>query len=196
MLHYIKGKITTVLPGMVAIENNGIGYEVFIPDNSAAYLAKPEEEIRLFIAMIVREDDISLYGFTEKDSLTMFRKLMTVSGVGAKAALAVLSAMPLSELIRAIAFEDVTMLTSANGIGKKTAQRIVLDLKDKLAIFDAGVISSAGQNVVSCSAKEEAVAALVSLGYTKSEAMSAMVGINEANLTAEEYIKRALRQGI
>lgn len=196
MLHYIKGKITAVLPGMVAIENNGIGYEVFVPDNSPAYLAAREEEIRLFTAMIVREDDISLYGFTEKDSLALFRKLMTVSGVGAKAALAVLSAMPLSEILRAIAFEDAQTLTKANGIGKKTAQRIVLDLKDKVGLFDAKLLPAAESNTAADNAKEEAVAALITLGYTKSEAMSAMVGITDTDLTAEEYIKKALRQGI
>lgn len=195
MLHYIKGKITAALPGMVAIENNGIGYEVFVPDNSTAYLAGPEEEVRLFTAMIVREDDISLYGFTEKDSLALFRKLMSVSGVGAKAALAILSSMPLGEVLRAIAFEDVSTLTRANGIGKKTAQRIVLELKDKVGLFDAKLLPSE-TNAVTENAREEAVAALITLGYSKSEAMSAMVGITESDLTAEEYIKRALRQSI
>jgi holliday junction DNA helicase RuvA len=196
MLHYIKGKITAVLPGMVAIENNGMGYEVYVPENSPAYLANREEEIRLYTAMIVREDDISLYGFTEKDSLALFRKLMTVSGVGAKAALAILSAMPLGDVLRAIAFEDAATLTRANGIGKKTAQRIVLDLKDKVGLFDAKLVPASESNAAADNAKEEAVAALITLGYTKSEAMSAMAGIPDTNLTAEEYIKRALRQGV
>lgn len=194
MLHYIKGKLAELLPGMAVIENNGIGYEIFVPENSSVYLAKPGDEIRLYTSMVVREDDMSLYGFSEKDSLSMFRKLMTVSGVGAKAALAVLSAMPFSELTKAIVFEDVAKLTTANGIGKKTAQRIVLDLKDKIESF--GDVSFASDlDVTSGSAKEEAIAALVALGYSKSEAMMSIVGIKEANLTAEEYIKKALKQG-
>lgn len=149
--------------------------------------------MRFYTAMIVREDDISLYGFTERDSLSMFRKLMTVSGVGAKAALAVLSAMPLSELSRAIVFEDVAALTRANGIGKKTAQRIVLDLKEKIDVTETGV-SVPDTDVAAGSAKEEAIHALIYLGYTKSEAMTAMIGITDPDLTAEEYIKKALAQ--
>ena len=195
MLHYIKGKLTEILPGMAVIENNGIGYELFVPENSSVYLAKTGDEIRLYTAMIVREDDISLYGFSEKDSLAMFRKLMTVSGVGAKAALAVLSAMPFSELTKAIAFEDVAKLTTANGVGKKTAQRIVLDLKDKVGAFDAMTSFGSDADILLGSAKEEAILALITLGYSKSEATMALVGIRENDLTAEEYIKRALKQG-
>lgn len=191
MLHFIKGRIAEVLPGLAVLENGGIGYELHIPDNSAAYLAKPGDEIRFYTAMIVREDDISLYGFTERESLTLFRKLMTVSGVGAKAALAVLSAMPLAELNKAIVFEDVAALTRANGIGKKTAQRIVLDLKDKIDTVDTGFSVPDGE-IVAGSAKDEAVSALIYLGYTKSEAMTALVGITDPELTAEEYIRKAL----
>ncbi len=191
MLHFIKGRIAEVLPGLAVLENGGIGYELHIPDNSAVYLAKPGDEIRFYTAMIVREDDISLYGFTERESLTLFRKLMTVSGVGAKAALAVLSAMPLAELNKAIVFEDVAALTRANGIGKKTAQRIVLDLKDKIDTVDTGFSVPDGE-IVAGSAKDEAVSALIYLGYTKSEAMTALVGITDPDLTAEEYIRKAL----
>lgn len=191
MLHFIKGRIAEVLPGLAVLENGGIGYELHIPDNSAAYLAKPGDEIRFYTAMIVREDDISLYGFTERESLTLFRKLITVSGVGAKAALAVLSAMPLAELNRAIVFEDVAALTRANGIGKKTAQRIVLELKDKIDTVDTGFSVPDG-GIVAGSAKDEAVSALIYLGYTKSEAMTALVGITDPDLTAEEYIRKAL----
>ncbi|HPF18943.1 MAG TPA: Holliday junction branch migration protein RuvA [Bacillota bacterium] len=193
MIHYIKGRLIESLPGLAILETNGIGYQLHIPENSAAYLAKPGEEMRFYTAMIVREDDISLYGFTERDSLSMFRKLMTVSGVGAKAALAVLSAMPLSELSRAIVFEDVAALTRANGIGKKTAQRIVLDLKEKIDVTETGV-SAPDTDVAAGSAKEEAIHALIYLGYTKSEAMTAMIGITDPDLTAEEYIKKALAQ--
>ncbi|HCU07467.1 MAG TPA: Holliday junction branch migration protein RuvA [Clostridiales bacterium] len=191
MFHYIKGRIAEVLPGLAVLENDGIGYELHIPENSAAYLAKIGEEMRFYTAMIVREDDISLYGFTDRDALSMFRKLITVSGVGAKAALAVLSAMPLSELSRAIVFEDVAALTRANGIGKKTAQRIVLELKEKIDVTETGV-SAPDTDIAAGSAKEEAINALIYLGYTKSEAMTAMIGINDPELTAEEYIKKAL----
>lgn len=131
MIHYVRGKLGEILQGMAVIENNGIGYEIFVPENSSVYLARPGDEIRLYTAMIVREDDISLYGFSEKESLSMFRKLTTVSGVGAKVALAVLSAMPFSDLNRAIAFEDVEKLTTAKGIGKKQHSESCSNLKIK-----------------------------------------------------------------
>jgi len=195
MLHYIKGQLTMKFDGGVVIEASGIGYEIFVPDNSPAYLAKDGDLLMLYTAMIVREDDVSVYGFSERESLQLFRKLMTVSGVGAKAALSVLSCMPLVELKKAIVFEDAKSLTMANGIGKKTAERIILELKDKLG--NMGNISEAIQSadkIMKTDEKAEAVNALIALGYTKGEALSAMVNIADAGLSAEEYVKKALKQ--
>ena len=194
MLHYIKGVISETMPGMVCIENQGIGFEVNVPDGSAAFLAREGEVVTLYTAMLVREDDISLYGFSDRESLAFFRLLMTVSGVGAKAALSILSALPVRELKKAILFEDVNAITKAQGVGKKIAQRVVLELKDKIDSTDAGFEGYVPEKtVVPGSAKEEAAAALMSLGYSRTEAMSALVGITDEGLTAEEYIKRALR---
>lgn len=195
MIHYIKGMITEAALGKVVIENGNIGYEVNVPDNSISILANQNEIVTLYTAMIVREDDISLYGFTDTQSLAMFNTLMTVSGVGAKGALAILSALDVRSLKQAIMFEDVAAITKANGIGKKIAQRIVLELKDKVGSAEdldlpAGIKPTV---VVKGSAKDEAVNALMALGYSKSEAMSAMVGITENDLSTEEYIKRALK---
>jgi len=195
MFHYIKGQLTAKFDGGVVIEASGIGYEIFVPDNSPAYLAKDGDLMMLFTVMIVREDDVSVYGFSDKESLQLFRKLMTVSGVGAKAAIAVLSCMPLSELKKAIVFEDAKSLTMANGIGKKTAERIILELKDKLG--GIGNISEALQSadmILAADEKSEAVNALLALGYTKGEALSAMVNTSEEGLSAEEYVKKALKQ--
>lgn len=195
MFHYIKGQITAKFDGGVVIEASGIGYEIFVPGNSSAYLAKDGDLLMLYTAMIVREDDVSIYGFSDKESLQLFRKLMMVSGVGAKAAISVLSCMPLSELKKAIVFEDAKSLTMANGIGKKTAERIILELKDKLG--GIGNISEAMQSadiIMAADEKAEAVNALIALGYTKGEALSAMVTIKESGLSAEEYIKKALKQ--
>jgi len=195
MFHYIKGQITAKFDGGVVIEASGIGYEIFIPDNSTAYLAKDGDLLILYTAMIVREDDVSLYGFTEKESLQLFRKLMTVSGVGAKAALSVLSCMPLSELKKAIVFEDAKSLTMANGIGKKTAERIILELKDKLGnIGNISEALSSADKIMATDEKTEAVNALLALGYTKGEALSAMVNIGDEGLSTEEYVKKALKQ--
>ncbi len=121
MFHYIKGNITMKFEGGVVIEAGGIGYEVFVPDNSSVYLNENNETVLIYTAMIMREDDVSIYGFHDKEALDLFRKLMTVNGVGAKAAMAILSAMPVSEIKKAIVFDDAVTLTKANGIGKKNS---------------------------------------------------------------------------
>ena len=194
MLHYIKGVITETMPGMVCIESNGIGYEVWVPENSKAYLTQDGEVITLYTAMMVREDDVSLYGFTDKESLAMFRLLQTVPGVGAKAAMAILSALPFRELRRAIAFEDVASITRANGVGKKTAQMVVVKLKDKVGTpEELDVPAGAVQTVTPGSNKDMAISALVSLGFSKTEAMTALAGVTDETLTTQEYIKLALR---
>jgi len=191
MFHYIKGNITMKFEGGVVVESGGIGYEVFVPDNSAVYLADSKETVLVYTAMIVREDDVSIYGFHDKESLDLFRKLMTVNGVGAKAAMAILSAMPVGEIKKAILFDDAATLTKANGIGKKIAQRITLELKDKMGAV--GGLAEAAEKVIADSGKTEAINGLISLGYSRSEAVSALAGVTEDDLTTEEYIKRALK---
>lgn len=192
MFHYIKGKIAMKYESGVVVDVGGIGYEIAVPDNSSVYLKESGEDVLLYTVMAVREDDISLYGFSEKEALTLFKKLTTVNGVGAKAGMALLSALPITELTKAILFEDVASLTKANGIGKKIAQRIVLELKDKVdslpGLQDTVAISAPQGN-----SQMEAADGLMALGYSKSEAMELLVGIKGENLTAEDYIKKALR---
>lgn len=194
MLHYIKGVITQTMPGMVCIENNGIGYEVYVPDGSRAFLTQDGEVLTLYTAMIVREDDVSLYGFTDRESLAMFRLLQTVPGVGAKAAMAILSAVPLRELKHAIAFEDVALITRANGVGKKTAQMVVVKLKDKVGPVDDGDLpASSPAAVIPGSNREQAVSALMALGFSRTEAQASLAGVTGEDLSTQEYIKLALR---
>lgn len=191
MFHYIKGKVTMKFDGGIVLETNGIGYEVYVPENSALYLANSNENVLVYTAVIFREDDVSIYGFSDQETIDLFRKLITVSGVGAKAALSILSAMPAVEAKKAIVFEDAASLTRANGIGKKIAQRIVLELKDKLGTV--GGFAETVDQVLSESSRTEAVNALLSLGYSRTEAMSALAGIDDESLSTEEYIKKALR---
>ncbi len=191
MIHYLKGEITMTFDGGVVIEAGGLGYEVFVPTGSPLYNKIGGGPVLVYTAMMVREGDVSLYGFDNKEALTLFRRLLTVNGVGEKAAMSILSAMPAGEVKKAIVFEDVAMLSRANGVGKKTAQRIVLELKDKLE--DVGGFAEAAEKVVSDSGKTEAISALMSLGFSRSEAVSALAGVAEENLTTEEYIKAALR---
>lgn len=197
MLHYIKGKLALKIDGGVVVETSGIGYEINVPDNSSVYLASEGEDVTLYLSMIVREDDVSLYGFAEREGLALFKQLITVSGVGAKAAMAVLSIAPVSEVKRAIAFEDDAFITRANGVGKKTAQRIVLELKDKMGVIETSSGAAASDVIASVSASDqrsEAVSALMALGYSKMEASSAIGSITDQDLTSEEYIKIALKK--
>ncbi len=199
MLHYIKGKLAMRIEGGVVVENAGLGYEVFVPDNSAVYLAQEGEDITLYLYMAVREDDMSLYGFSEKDGLILFKQLITVSGVGAKAAMAILSVAPVSEMKKAIAFEDVDFLTRASGVGKKTAQRIVLELRDKIGSITGSAADISVSADISVFGGEvgnraEAVNALISLGYSRTEAANAVAAVTEDELTSEEYIKLALKK--
>jgi Holliday junction DNA helicase RuvA len=154
----------------------------------------------LYTAMIVKEDDVSLVGFSDRESLSLFRKLLTVGGVGAKAAMSVLSAMPLPELTKAIVFGDVAMLTRANGIGKKSAERIILELKDKLALYASPGAAAGAQLSRDLDAlapedpRAQAVEALIGLGYSRAEAFSAVAGVTEDGLDVEAYIKQALKR--
>lgn len=198
MLHYIKGILAIKTESQIVVEAGGLGYEITVPANSSVYLAHEGEEITVYTAMMVREDDVSLYGFGSKAELDTFRKLITVSGVGAKAAVAILSAMPLHEVHQAIILEDAKTLTRANGIGKKTAERIVLELKDKFGHLEDAALPS-GNDIALTAAdtadnRTEAANALMALGYTKSEAVNALASVKEADLSVEEYIKQALKR--
>ena len=196
MLHYIKGKLIMRIEGGVVVETGGIGFEINVPDNSAVYLAGEGDTVTLFLNMIVREDDMSLYGFSEKEGLELFKKLITVNGVGAKAAMAILSVAPVSEVRKAIAFGDADFLTRANGIGKKSAQRIVLELKDKIGDVSGSVDIRASGDIAGASgdAKAEAISALISLGYSRAEATGAVSAVPDGNFSSEDYIKQALRK--
>lgn len=196
MIRFIKGIFHPGLKGSVIIENSsGIGFEIFIPDNSVFYKKLEGEEVKVYTSMIVREDDMSLYGFHDRESLELFELLITVSGVGAKAGMALMSCMPCMELKRAIALGDVKAISSANGVGKKTAERLILELKDKVGTFDGDFIADSSLQIAAedDSERSQAVKALVSLGYTKSEALTAIGKIKNEDLSCEDYIKKALK---
>lgn len=195
MIHYIKGYVSRILPGKIILENNGMGFEINVTDNLAADLAKSSDMVTVYTFMAVAEDDISLYGFSDEESLSLFKLLTSVSGVGNKVALAILSKLSVSELKRAIVFEDADSIAKAKGVGKKTAAKLVLELKDKIDDIDVSEADLRNSDARSGSAKSEAIMALQSLGYSRSEAMSALVGVNDDTLTTEEYIKIALRSG-
>jgi Holliday junction DNA helicase RuvA len=195
MISYIHGKLAYKLENSIVVDTGGVGYEIFIPDNSPVFLANEGEDVRIFTVMIVKEDEMSLYGFPDRESVNLFRMLISVSGVGAKAAMAILSVMPAREAVSAITFGDATLLTRAQGVGKKSAERIILELSDKVgkAPGAAHAVSAAGVNAGRSDPKAEAIEVLLTLGYTRSEAGAAVMGVDEEGLAAEEYVKSALR---
>lgn len=176
--------------GGIVVENNGIGYEIYVPQLSMNYILENKEEILIYTSMMVREDDMSLYGFVSKEDMQIFKKLLTVNGIGAKAALSIMSTFITSELKKIIVFEDDSALVKAPGIGKKTAQRIVLELKDKM-----GNVGGLEESYVIGSSKglnEETVEALMGLGYSKNEAIEAVGSVVQEVDSVEEMIKLAL----
>ena len=195
MIRYVKGIYSMNINGGIVVETqSGLGLEIFLPANSPIYRYGEGETIMVYTSMIVKEDDISLYGFHNRDTLEIFERLITVSGVGAKGAMSILSTLEAAELKRAIAFEDAKEISRANGIGKKTAERIILELKDKLAKTDIpAYVPPADTADVSSDSRSEAITALVTLGYTKAEAFNAVASINDEGLSSEEYIKKALK---
>ena len=197
MIGFLRGLLVEKGDGYIVIDVNGVGYYVNVPANSSAYLSQEGEEVTVYTSMIVREDDISLFGFSGKGELDLFKKLIGVSGVGPKAAVSILSSFTSDQLKEAIVFEDSKSLTRANGIGKKTAERIVLELKDKFSTAD-GIIGSAADEIAAvdqafAGGRGEAINALIALGYSRGEATSALAGIKERDLSTEEYIKLALK---
>ena len=201
MIGYIKGKLISREEGRILIENGGIGFEVNVPDpGQFTSLNEAEPTVEVWTTMIVREDDISLYGFKQKADLLLFKKLLNVNGVGAKAALAILSVMKADALSRAILFDDIDSITRAPGVGKKTAQRIVLELKDKLADIpglegaDVSYAPEADLPEGSADARSEALQALVALGYSRSDAAMALRKVKEEFDDPQGYIKKALAQ--
>ena len=197
MIGFVRGILAEKGNGYIIIDVNGIGYEIHVPANSGAYMSSEGQEVMVHTTMMVREDDVSLYGFSRKGELDAFKKLITVNGVGAKAGIAILSAFTLEQLQQAIVFEDSKSLTKANGIGKKTAERIVLELKDKFSVDAAdqpqipeGMMST---DIGTAGNRSEAVTALIALGYTRGEATSALANVTDNDLTVEEYIKQALK---
>ncbi|MCH5316994.1 MAG: Holliday junction branch migration protein RuvA [Eubacterium sp.] len=196
MIYNVRGKLTYTDPQFVVVECGGVGFKCFTSLNTAKSVGKIGSEVNLFTYLSVREDAMDLFGFSTQTELDSFKLLITVSGVGPKAAIAVLSELSPDKLAIAIAAGDSKAITKANGVGKKTAERIVLELKDKMVNMSSGEISSAAASAISAveeTASAEAVAALVALGFSQSDAAVA-VGQMDKSLSADEMIRLGLRQ--
>ncbi|MGO5066047.1 Holliday junction branch migration protein RuvA [Clostridium sporogenes] len=192
MYEYIKGKYIDMYKDYIVIENNNIGYKIYTSGSTMAKLPSIGENIMLYTEQIVREDFMGIYGFLTKDELSMFKLLLTINGVGAKASLSLLSISNVSTLKYAIKMGDEKTITRAPGIGKKTAQRIILELKDKVEI---DVLDDDGETVSKVTDDKkilEAVAALATLGYSEKEA-NKVINMCDKNNSLEQIIKEALK---
>ena len=200
MSAYIKGILAEITEDAIIVENQGIGYEIAVPGQVFDYLPSVGEEVKIYTYHYVREDAILLYGFLTKEDVRIFKMLIGVSGIGPKGALAILSVLSTDDLRFAILGDDAKAIAKAPGVGAKTAQRVIIELKDKLSLEDAFEQKLANQAQKAelnpaVGVKNEAILALTSLGYSQSEALKVLQGIEiSPDDQVEDVLKMALKQ--
>ena len=204
MFAYIKGTLEMKMTDYVVIDVGGLGYKIYMSSIGMEKLGNIGEEVKVYTYYRVREDDVSIYGFNSNEELRMFELLLSVSGVGAKTALAMLAVCTPSEFVLAIVSEDINVLTSIPGIGPKSAKRIILELKDKIKKGEQIQELTNASNTINVKTKmqqaienegkiTEAIAALQVLGYNKREIEKAFETLaNKEEMTTEDLIKKGL----
>jgi len=197
LIAYLEGKLIEKNPTHLILEVGGVGYSVNIPVSTYSNLVETGETVKVLTYQHVREDELKLYGFSTKPEKGLFELLISVNGVGPRLALSILSCISVNEFQRSVLQEDLDVLTTIAGVGKKKALRLIVELKEKLGKIDLGEKKDLKEKeAVSVPAQDEAVMALVSLGYTKPDAKKALErvikDIDEV-LPVEELIKRALK---
>jgi len=203
MISCLRGELFHKSPEKVTILVNGVGYEVFLSSTSLEKLPQLGEDVFLYTFTYVREDTLTLFGFADPDEKKMFLLLINVSGVGPKLALSILSGIRPVDLARSIATKDIMRLTGLSGVGKKTAERLCLDLKDKVGLIAGGdeeLPDFTGGSQVEGSKEKDVISALVNLGYPQSRAYIALSGVKRrfapetlAEMRVEELIRETLR---
>ena len=202
MISFLRGEVAQVLPDRVVVEVGGVGFEVLVSVRDAADMPPAGEDVKLYTYMSVSEDAIRLYGFLSQDDLNVYKTLITVSGVGPKAALGILGVLSANDVRFAVFSEDDKALARAPGIGGKTAKKLILELKDKLKLedaiqgADAGFQSAEAPSSAAIDAElADAVQALTALGYSNSEALRAVrkVKVTE-EMSTQDILKQALKQ--
>ena len=198
MLAYVKGILEIKTKGYIVVEAGGLGYKIFMPESTIANTGNIGDKVQIYTFMRVREDDVSLYGFLTNEELRMFELLLSVSGIGAKGALGILSNITPSQFALAVISNDVAILKKVPGIGPKTAQRAILELKDKLkkeqeiSIAEGEETSNIEQVIKEDEKVSEAISALQVLGYSKREIIEALQTIEVTSLSVEDIIKKGL----
>lgn len=198
MYAYIKGELAEINTDHIVIEAGGIGYQVFISLQTFDYLPSVGEDLKIYTYLYLREDAMILYGFLTKDDLELFKLLISVRGIGPKGGLAILSTLEADDLRFAILSGDAKAISKAPGVGGKTAQRVILELKDKLSLEDAfeAKTEHAQKNAAAAggSVKNDAVMALTALGYSSTESLKAVSAVEiTEDMDVEEVLKAALK---
>ncbi len=197
MIAFLRGELAAKGEDFAVIDVGGVGYEAQVTTSDASALPGIGDPVMIYTYLYVREDVIGLYGFLRRDDLTVFKQLLTVSGVGPRGALGILSALSASQLRMAILAEDVKSITRAPGIGAKTAKRLIIELKDKMNLEDV-LETGEGEQVQAAAdpaAGKEVVLALVSLGYSRSDALRAVKSVSGADaMEEEELLRQALKE--
>ena len=193
MISYVKGTVAYIGNDCIVVDNNGIGYNIQVSLSTASAVVM-EKEVKIYTYMNVKENELSLFGFLTKEELNMFNLLIGVNGVVPKSAVAMLGALSPSQLALAIATEDIKALSVGQGIGKKIAQRIALELKDKVGADTITTGVEIVQKVdVTTGERAEALSALMALGFTKNEAENAIKAVFVNGMATEEIISKALK---
>lgn len=192
MIGFLRGKILRKQPPLLVLDVHGVGYEVEAPMSTFYDLPDTGAEITLHTHLIVREDAHILFGFLTESERRMFRSLIRVNGVGPRLALTILSGISADAFARCVRDSDSAALTRLPGIGKKTAERLVVEMRDRLDQFQEGLADGATAG----SPREEALSALIALGYKPPEATRMLQGIKETDLSSEELIRRALQSAV
>lgn len=206
MIGLISGKILAKQPPEIVIDAGGVGYEISMPMTSFYQLPAVGESTTVYTHFVVREDAQLLFGFADLKERTIFRELIKANGVGPKLALTILSGMSAAQLMQAVSFEDVTALVKLPGVGKKTAERLVVELKDRLAklsldpsdsVDDFALANSQGNPTVTVDdTREEAVSALLALGYKPNQASAMVKAVYQEGRSSEELIREALKASV
>ncbi|WP_434311409.1 Holliday junction branch migration protein RuvA [Hominifimenecus sp. rT4P-3] len=198
MISYIKGELSEVSTEGIIVEAAGIGYEIKVPASLLSRLPSLGSLVKIHTYLQVKEDGASLFGFLDREDLEVFRLLLTVNGIGPKGALGILSVLSPDDLRFAVLGDDIKTLSRAPGLGKKTAQKVILELKDKFHLeeaFEKRLSREEAPVGTAPDAKGEAVQALVALGYSSSEALQAVRGLVDADsMSVEEILKQALKR--
>ncbi|MDO4473169.1 MAG: Holliday junction branch migration protein RuvA [Eubacteriales bacterium] len=198
MISYIRGEIAAIEEDKVIVDVGGIGYSIFMPGRVMSSLPRVGSDVKIHTYLNVKEDAVQLFGFLSRDDLNVFRLVISVSGIGPKGGLSILSQLSANDLRYAVMSNDVKAISASQGIGKKTAEKLIIELKDKLNLEDVlnnkDVIEVSSGSAVANDVQQDAVSALVALGYGNTEALRAVRQVPvDPSCNVEDVLKQALK---